>query len=140
MPRPVGQHREHRHLAVVDLAQPPAPLPGHANRAITLLDEAALVEEQRAVGLAAQKAVSIAADLRDDRLVPPRRVADDVLELLRAAVLNHRGHRRERGRLRPRETMQVALCHRCVVVPAAAEEPAIALDEADKRIGDAIDD
>jgi len=25
-------------------------------------------------------------------------------------------------------------------VPAAAEEPAIALDEADKRIGDAIDD
>jgi hypothetical protein len=36
--------------------------------------------------------------------------------------------------------MQVALRHRRVVVPAAAEEPAVALDEADKRIGDAIDD
>jgi hypothetical protein len=36
--------------------------------------------------------------------------------------------------------MQVALRHRRVVVPAAAEEPAIAVDEADERIGDAIDD
>ena len=139
VPRPVGQHREHRHLAVVDLAQTPAPLPGHANRAIALLDETALVDEQRAVRLAAEQAVGIAADLFDDRLVPPRRVADEVLELLLAAILNHGGHRGERGRLRLRKAMQIALCHRRVVVPAAAEEPAVALDEAGKRIGDAID-
>jgi hypothetical protein len=36
--------------------------------------------------------------------------------------------------------MQVALGHRRVVVPAAAEEPAVALDETCKRIRDAIDD
>jgi hypothetical protein len=78
-------------------------------------------------------------DLVDDRLVPPRRIADEMLELLLAAVLNHGGHRRKRGRRRLREAMQVALCHRCVVVPAAAEEPAVALDEAHERIGDAID-
>jgi hypothetical protein len=35
--------------------------------------------------------------------------------------------------------MQVALGHRRVVVPAAAEERTIAVDEARKRIGDAID-
>jgi hypothetical protein len=126
-------------IRVVDLAQPPAPLPGHANRTIALLDEAALVDEQRAVRLAAQQAVGITADLFDDRFVPPWRVADEVLERLLAAVLNHGGHRGERGRLRLRETMQVALGHRRVVVPAAAEEWAIALDEARERIRDAID-
>src|SRR3954464_1575074 len=58
----IGQHREHRHLTIVDLAQPPAPLSGNANRAIPLLDETALVDDQRAVRLAAQQAVGITAD------------------------------------------------------------------------------
>ena len=115
-------------------------MPGHANRAIALLDEAALVEEQRAVRFAAQKAVGIAADLFDDRLVPPWRVADEVLELLLAAVLNHGGHRRERGRLRLCKALQIALGHRRIVVPTAAEERAVAVDEVRKRIRDAIDD
>jgi len=140
VPRPVGQHREHRHLAVIDLAQPPAPLSGHANRAIPLLNEAALVEDQRAVRLATQQAVGITADPRDDRLVPPRRVADEVLELLLAAILNHGGHRGECGRLRLRQAMQIALGDRRVVVPAAAKERAVAVDETGKRIRDAIDD
>jgi hypothetical protein len=35
--------------------------------------------------------------------------------------------------------MQVALRHRRIVVPAAAEERAIAVDEARVRIGNAID-
>jgi hypothetical protein len=35
--------------------------------------------------------------------------------------------------------MQVALGHRRVVVPAAAEEQAVAVDETCERIGDAID-
>jgi hypothetical protein len=139
VPRPVGQHREHRHLAIIDLAQAPAPLPGHANRASPLLDEAALVDEQRAVRRPAQQAVGIMADLRDDRFVPPRRVADEMLEPLRAAVLNHSSHGSERGRLCLRKPMQVALRHRRVVVPAAAEERAVAVDEARECIGDAID-
>jgi hypothetical protein len=139
VPRPVGQHREHRPLIIVDFAQAPAPRPGHANRVIAVLDEAAFVEEQRAVRLAAQQAVGVTADLRDDRLVPPRRVADEGLELRFAAILNHSSHRNERGRLRLRKPVQVALGHRRVVVPAAAEEPAVAVDEARKRSRDAID-
>ena len=135
----IGQHREHRHLAVIDLAQPPAPLSGNANRAVALLDEAALVDDQRAAWLAAEQAVAITADLRDDRLVPPRRVADEVLELLLAAVLNHGGHCSERSLLRLRKAVQVALGHGGVVVPAGAEEPAVAVDEARKRIRDVID-
>ena len=139
VPHAIGQHREHRHLTIVHLAQAPAPLPGNPNRAITLLDEAALVDNQRAVRLATQQTVGIAADLVDDRLVPPRRVADEMLELLLTAVLNHGGRRGERRLVCLCQAMQVALCHRRVVVPAAAEEPAVALDEARERIGDAVD-
>jgi hypothetical protein len=62
-----------------------------------------------------------------------------MLELLFATVLNHGGHRGERGRRRLGKTMQVALGHWRVVVPAAAEEPAVALDEARERSGNAID-
>jgi hypothetical protein len=36
--------------------------------------------------------------------------------------------------------MQVALGHRRVVVPAAAEKRTVAVDEARERIGNAIDD
>ena len=61
-----------------------------------------------------------------------------MLELLRAATLNHGSHRGERGR-RLRQAMQVTPGHRRVVVPAAAEEPAVALDEARERIGEALD-
>ena len=66
-------------------------------------------------------------------------MADEVLELLRAALLNHGGHRGERGRVGLRQAMQVAPGHRRVVVPAAAEEQTVAVDETCKRIGDAID-
>jgi len=126
-------------IRVVDLAQAPAPLPGDADRVIALLDAAALVEDQRAVGLAAEQAVGVTGNLFDDRLVPPWRVADEVLELLRAAILNHGSYRGERGCLRLGKTMQIAPGHRRVVVPAAAEEPAVAVEEARERIGNAID-
>ena len=62
-----------------------------------------------------------------------------MLKLLLTAVLNHGSHRGERGRLRLRKAMQIALRHRRIVAPAAAEEPAVAVDEARKRTGDAID-
>src|SRR5271154_3107809 len=48
VPLAVRQHREHRDLTIVDLAQPPRPLPGHADRMIPLFGEAALVDDQRA--------------------------------------------------------------------------------------------
>src|ERR1700689_2488983 len=92
----IGQHPEHRDLTIVDLAQPPRPLPGHADRTIALLGKAALVDDQRARRLAAQKTIRVLADLRHHRLVVPRRAADEMLKLLRAATLNHRGHRLER--------------------------------------------
>ena len=54
VPLAVGQHREHRDLAVIDLAQAAAPLPGNANRVLSLLDEAALVDDQGAGRLATE--------------------------------------------------------------------------------------
>jgi len=97
VPLPVRQDAKHRHLAVVDLAQPARPLPRHADRLIALLGEARLVEDQAAVGLAAEKRIGVQADLRHDQLVLPRRVADEMLKLLGAAVFDHVGHRRKRA-------------------------------------------
>jgi hypothetical protein len=91
----IGQHTEHRDLAIIHLAQPPGPLPGHANRAIALLGEAALVDHQAARRLAAKQLVGVSGDLRYHGPMVPRRVADEVLELLFAAALNHGGHRGE---------------------------------------------
>ena len=59
MPLAVGQHAEYRDLAIVDLAQPPGPLPRHPNRAVALLGEAAFIDDQRAGRLAAQQAVGV---------------------------------------------------------------------------------
>ena len=64
----------------------------------------------------------VTADLLHHRLVPPGRVADEVLELLLAALLDHRRHRREGRFLRLREPLQVALGHRRVVPRPRAEE------------------
>ena len=89
VPLAVRQHAEHRDLTIVDLSQPPRPLPGDAHRAIALFGEAALVDDQRARRLAAQSRVRVPADLRHHWLVVPRRFADEMLKLLRAAALNH---------------------------------------------------
>ena len=124
VPLAVRQHPEHRDLTIVDLAQPPRPLPGDAHRTIALLGEAALVDDQRARRLAAQKSVRVPADLRHHRLVVPRRVADEMLKLLRAATLNHGGHRLERAVLRLRQSAQISARHRRVVAPAGAKEMA----------------
>jgi len=135
----VGQHREHRDLAVVDLAQAAAPLPGNTHRVLPLLGEAALVDDQRAGRLATEQTIGVAADLLHHRLVPPRRVADEVLELLLAALLNHRRHRREGRFLRLRKPLQVALRHRRVVPRPSAEEPTVTANEAAERHRDALD-
>jgi hypothetical protein len=129
VPRAIRQYSEHRHLTIVDLAQASTPLPGNTNRTIALLDEAAFVNDQRTGRLAAEQAIGIAGDLLDYRLMPPRRIADEVLELLLAAILNHCGHRCENGLVRPRQAMQVALRHCRIVVPVRAKERAVALDE-----------
>jgi hypothetical protein len=96
VPLAVRQHAEHRDLTIVDLAQSPSPLPSDAHRAVALFGEAALVDDQRARRLAAQQGVRVPPYLRQHRLVVPRRVADEMLKLLRAATLNHGGHRLER--------------------------------------------
>jgi len=139
VPPIVRQNSEHRDLAIVDLAQPPRPLPGHADRAVPLLGEAALVDDQRARRLAAQKSVRVPADLRHHRFVVPRRLADEMLKLLRAATLNHGGHRFERTILRLRQPAQITARHRCVVSRAGAEEMAMPLDESRERRRDLLD-
>jgi len=129
VPLAVRQHAEHRDLTIVDLAQPPRPLPGDAHRAVALFGEAALVDDQRARWLAAQKGVRVSADLRQYRLVVPRRVADEMLKLLRAAILNHSGHRLERTIPRLRKPAQIPTGHRRVVAPASAEEMPMPIEE-----------
>ena len=114
-------------------------MPGHANRTIPLLGETALVDDQCAVRFAAEQAVGIATNLLDHRLVPPGRVADEALELLLAAVLNHGGHHREGRRCRLRQPLQATLRHDRVVVRAGAEQRAVAVNEAHERIRNAVD-
>jgi hypothetical protein len=133
VPLAVRQHREHRDLAIVDLAQPPRPLPGHADRTIPLLGEAALVDDQGARRLAAQKTIRVRSDLRHHRLVVPRRVADEMLKLLGAAILNHGGHRLERAVFRLRQSAQIPARHDRVVARAGAEKTAIAVEEPRER-------
>ena len=134
----IGQHREHRDLTIVDLAQPPRPLPGYADRTIALLGKAALVDDQRARRLAAQKTIRVLADLRHHRIVVPRRAADEMLKLLRAATLNHRGHQLERAILGLRQSAQVAARHRDVVPRAGAKEMAMAVEEHLERHGNSL--
>ena len=139
VPLAVGQHREHRDLAVIDLAQAAAPLPGNTHRVLPLLGEAALVDDQGAGRLATEQTIRVTADLLHHRLVPPGRVADEVLELLLAALLDHRRHRREGCFLRLREPLQVALRHRRVVPRPGAEEATVTADEAAERHCDILD-
>ena len=138
MPLAVRQHAEHGLLAVIDLPQTPRPLPRYANRTIALLGEAALVNDQAARRLATQQAVRILTDLCHHRFMVPWRVADEVLELLRAAAFNHGGHRRERTLLGLRQPVQIAPGHRRAVPRASLKEPAVAAAQGDKCVGDAI--
>ncbi len=139
VPLAIGQHREHRDLAIVDLAKAAAPLPGNTHRVLPLFDEAALVDDQGTGRLATEQTIGVTADLLHHRLMPPRRVADEVLELLLAALLDHRRHRREGRFLRLREPLQVALRHRRVVPRPRAEEPTVTADEAAERHRDTLD-
>ncbi len=138
VPLAVGQHAEHRDLAVVHLAQPPGPLPGHANRTIALLGEAAFVDDQAAHRRAAEEKIRVPSDLRHHRPVVPRRVADEMLELLRAAALNHGGHRGQRAILGLRQSAQITRSNRHVVPRAGAEETAVAIDQRCERLRNTI--
>jgi hypothetical protein len=80
----------------------------HPDRAIPPFREATLVDDQATIRLAAKHLVRIPADLHNDRLVVPRRVADEVLELLCAAALNRCGHRGELADLGLHQSTQVA--------------------------------
>jgi hypothetical protein len=139
MPLAVRQDTEHRHLADIDLTQSPRPLPTHANRTISLLGEAALVDDRAARRLTTKQTTCVLADLRHHRLVAPRRVVDEVLELLRAAMLNHGGHRGERAVRRLRQTVQIASRHRSAVSRAGAKQPAVAGAQGRERLRYPID-
>jgi hypothetical protein len=135
----VSQHAEHRHLAVVDLAQAPRPLPRHTDRTIALLGKAAFVDDQATRRFAAQQTIRVLADLGQHWLVIPGRVADEMLELLRAAFVNHGCHRGKGAVFRLRQSAQIALRNRCAVARLAAEEPAIAADEECEGVRDPFD-
>ncbi len=139
VPLAVRQHAEHRNLTIIDLAQPSRPLPGHPDRATGLLGEAALVDDQRARRLVAQKGVRVPADLRHDGLVIPRRLADEMLKLPRIAILNHGGHRFERAIFCLRKPTQIASRRLGVVSRARAEEMAVTVDESRERRRDPLD-
>src|SRR5208337_5621474 len=73
--------------------------------------------------------VGVLADLRQHRLVVPWRVADEMLELLGAALVNPGCQRRKRAIPRLCQSAQIASSHRRTVACLGAEEAAIAIDE-----------
>jgi hypothetical protein len=62
-----------------------------------------------------------------------------MLKLLLAAILNHGAHHGEGSLVRLGQAMQIAPCHRGVVVRAGAKERAVAVDEVRECIRDALD-
>jgi hypothetical protein len=106
---------------------------------IALLGKAAFVDDQATGRLAAQQAIRVLADLRQHRFVIPRRITDEMLELLRATRVNHARHRGEGAVLRLRQSAQVARSHRRAVARLAAEETAVAADEGRESVRDPFD-
>jgi hypothetical protein len=79
--------------------------------------------------LASQQTIRILADLSHDRFVIPWRMADEMLEPLRAPIVNHARHRGEGAVVRLRQSPQIAPCDRRAVARPGAEEPTVAVDE-----------
>jgi len=74
------------HLAVVEFAQPAAPLALHADRLAALLGEGGGVEDEDRVGLA-QLCAHLACQLIEQGLVVPVGLAEELLESLALAVV-----------------------------------------------------
>ena len=62
-----------------------------------------------------------------------------MLELLRAALVNHARHRGEGAVLCLRQSAQIAPCHSRAVAGPGAEEPAVAADEECESVRDLFD-
>jgi len=77
-----AQIRKNTHLAVVDLASPTAPLPGHTDRMRPGFPEAALVDQQAAVAVPTQPPIRLLRDLIDNRPVIPFGVRQHMIQLL----------------------------------------------------------
>src|SRR5262249_51260965 len=73
-------------LAIVDLAEPAAPLTLHADGLVALLDEGGGVEDQHAVGRA-ETLADLACKFADEGLVVPGGLAEELLESLAFAVV-----------------------------------------------------
>jgi hypothetical protein len=135
----VRHHPKHRDLAVVDLAKPARPLPRHPDRALALLGEARLVDDQAAVVLPAEERVGIRSDLRHHRLVAPRRVADEMLKLLGAPLFHHLSHPGKGAPRRLGQALQIALRHRRIIASTRRKQPAVAVNHATKILGNRLD-
>ena len=81
-----GVGHEDADLAVVDLAEPPEPLPLHARRGVALLGEARGVEDDHAVG-GADRPAHLAGQLAQQRPVVPGGRADEVLQAVPLLVV-----------------------------------------------------
>src|SRR4029079_7206243 len=84
-----GMDEEDTDLAVVLLAEPAAPLPGHAARRGPRLGEAAGVEDQDGL-IVAERLADLAAQLGHDGLVVPLAGADEELDGLAVDAGLHR--------------------------------------------------
>lgn len=82
------------------------------------------------VGFATQQAVGVLADLSQ----VPGRVADEMMELLRATLVNYGRHRREGAVRCLRQSAQIASCRRRAVAGLGTEELAVAVYEDDERL------
>ena len=87
----------------------------------------------------AEQCVRVPADLRDDRLMLPGRVADEVLKLLRTAAFNHLRHPGKPAVPSLGQALQVSPRHWRIVPRSRAKEPAVAPQQRSKCLGHAFD-
>jgi hypothetical protein len=82
------QRRKYSNLAIVHLAQTPAPLPGDTHGMLARLLESAFIDQQATVRTAAQPVIRFQRHLIHDLLMLLRRVREHLLELLFIGLRN----------------------------------------------------
>ena len=76
-----GKHAEHRHLAVVNLAEPAKPLPGNPDRHRPLLGKTALINQKAGSLLVTQTLAGITSNMIDHTARIPFAVGQKLLEI-----------------------------------------------------------
>jgi hypothetical protein len=119
------QDAEDGDLAVLDLSQPPAPLPRHANGEVSLLLEAALVKDQAAVGVASHASVNVLCNLAKNGAFIPLGLAEEMLEDLFVGPRYGLFHPEHVSSIRHQESAHILLCPLETIRTAGAEEASI---------------